>query len=349
MFHTYTPAEERKIRAVIRGLPKEIDSADILEDLKSQGLPALEVHRLFKAKTKEPYDLVQVVLDPTPSGRDIFNIKSVCHISGLKIEPPHKKNSPGQCHKCQLYGHSARNCHARPRCVKCLGDHGTADCSRQKDTATEPPACVLCGQVGHTANYRGCPRAPRVQTRGKPPRASQHAPSVRPHPAPSMAPELRPYGLNAWASPLPRVPTVAPPPALSQHVAEAPQLRQPQPIPVAPQAPSLPLQAPTAALQAPFPQQAPKKVPQPTKAPIASRDPRPNAPKTPVLTPVSQSCDFRADVQLLANLADTINTSEIELVAAKIRANIHNKINLVCIMNEHKALFDALASLNQSH
>ncbi|GBP20292.1 hypothetical protein EVAR_82167_1 [Eumeta japonica] len=45
-------------------------------------------------------------------------------------------------------------------CVKCLGDHGTTVCTRNKDT-DNPPGCVLCNTSGHTANYLGCPRAPK--------------------------------------------------------------------------------------------------------------------------------------------------------------------------------------------
>ncbi|GBP95902.1 hypothetical protein EVAR_83542_1 [Eumeta japonica] len=65
-----------------------------------------------------------------------------------------------------MYGHSSKNCFQRARCVKCLGDHGTAACTRNKDT-DGPPACVLCKSSGHTANYLGCPRAPKRNTTQK--------------------------------------------------------------------------------------------------------------------------------------------------------------------------------------
>ncbi|GBP57113.1 Nucleic-acid-binding protein from transposon X-element [Eumeta japonica] len=88
-------------------------------------------------------------------------LKGVLRVSarrGIKVELPHKRSSPGQCHNCQLYGHSSKNCFRKARCVKCLGDHGTAACTRNKET-DGPPACVLCNTSGHTANYLGCPRA----------------------------------------------------------------------------------------------------------------------------------------------------------------------------------------------
>ncbi|GBP21788.1 hypothetical protein EVAR_10967_1 [Eumeta japonica] len=59
-----------------------------------------------------------------------------------------------------MYGHSSKNCFQLARCVKCLGDHGTAACTRNKDT-DGPPACVLCKSSGHTANYLSCSRAPK--------------------------------------------------------------------------------------------------------------------------------------------------------------------------------------------
>lgn len=163
-FHTYALPEDRLLRVVVRNIPKEISSADILADLKSHKIPAIEVHRMHRGRNSTPYDMVLAICELSPAGKAIFNIKSICNLSGIKIEPPLKNGPPGQCHRCQLYGHSQRNCFAKPRCVKCLGDHATADCARPKDRAqcAEPPSCVLCGETGHPANYRGCPKAPRT-------------------------------------------------------------------------------------------------------------------------------------------------------------------------------------------
>ncbi|GBP94485.1 hypothetical protein EVAR_65845_1 [Eumeta japonica] len=53
------------------------------------------------------------------------------------------------------------NCNREPLdLVLCLSDHGTVACTRNKDT-DGPPACALCNTSGHTANYLGCPRAPK--------------------------------------------------------------------------------------------------------------------------------------------------------------------------------------------
>ncbi|GJQ76352.1 hypothetical protein Trydic_g2073 [Trypoxylus dichotomus] len=53
-------------------------------------------------------------------------------------------------------------------CVKCAGPHQTAECSKPREA---PAKCALC-QGPHTANYGGCPKAPRpnqVPARPNPP------------------------------------------------------------------------------------------------------------------------------------------------------------------------------------
>ncbi|GBP92154.1 Nucleic-acid-binding protein from transposon X-element [Eumeta japonica] len=87
------------------------------------------------------------------------NLSKVCGLSGITVEPPYKKGGPGQCHRCQNYGHAAAHCYAQPRCVKCTVPHWTKECTRTRESE-EKPSCVLCGG-DHTANYKGCPKAPK--------------------------------------------------------------------------------------------------------------------------------------------------------------------------------------------
>ncbi|GBP04886.1 Nucleic-acid-binding protein from transposon X-element [Eumeta japonica] len=94
--------------------------------------------------------------------KEIFKkLCNVCGLSGILVEAPYKKRVPGQCHRCQMYGHAAANCYAQPRCVKCLVPHWTKDCERSKESGGKP-SCCNCGQ-DHTANYGGCPEAPKPE------------------------------------------------------------------------------------------------------------------------------------------------------------------------------------------
>ncbi|GBP22754.1 hypothetical protein EVAR_13544_1 [Eumeta japonica] len=122
--------------------------------------------------------LVLAILERCDQARDIFkNLYNVCGLSGIKAEAPYKRGMPGQCHRCQLYGHAAANCYAQPRCVKCLVPHWTRDCDRNKESGGEP-SCCNCGQ-----NHGQLRRVPE-----------QSAPKAfaLPHPA-----------VNQWKTPLP--------------------------------------------------------------------------------------------------------------------------------------------------
>ncbi|KAG7306299.1 hypothetical protein JYU34_008899, partial [Plutella xylostella] len=192
--------------------------------------PALEVHRMYGRSKSTVYDMVLVILELSPEGKRIFDIKAVCQISGLRIEKPYKRSSPNQCHNCQSYGHSSRNCHIRSRCVKCLGDHHTKDCPRPKDPkeCTEAPGCVLCGTLGHTASYGGCPQRPRPQTRRgskKPKQAVQTSPAPPVHVV-----ENSPPPPNAWVKPPTMTSATKPRPAAPPVNKPSPPVNKPSPV-----------------------------------------------------------------------------------------------------------------------
>ncbi|GBP55074.1 Nucleic-acid-binding protein from transposon X-element [Eumeta japonica] len=153
-FHTYALEEESKLKVVIRGIPTNFPTEDIQTDLREQGFPVQSVHRICR-RDGSPLWLVLAVLPKTEEARKIsLNLRQVCGLSGIRVEAPHKRGGPGQCHRCQLYGHAAANCHAEPRCVKCLVPHWTKECPLTRESG-DKPSCVNCGQH-HTANYRGC-------------------------------------------------------------------------------------------------------------------------------------------------------------------------------------------------
>ncbi|GBP63603.1 Nucleic-acid-binding protein from transposon X-element [Eumeta japonica] len=115
------------------------------------GLPVHSVHRLCR-RDGSPLWLVLAVLPRTEEAKNIFNnLNMVCGL-GYPSRGPAQERGPGQCHRCQLYGHAAANCHADPRCVKCLVPHWTRECPRTRESG-EKPSCVNCLQQ-HTANYR---------------------------------------------------------------------------------------------------------------------------------------------------------------------------------------------------
>ncbi|GBP40817.1 Nucleic-acid-binding protein from transposon X-element [Eumeta japonica] len=216
-YHTYALEEERKHKVVIRGVPDNIPTDDIKSDLIGQGFPVHAVYRIHR-RDGSSTGLVLVVLPKTEEARLISaKLSKVCGLSGIRVEAPHKRGGPGQCHRCQRYGHASANCHVQPRCVKCLVPHWTSECPLTKESG-EKPACVNCNQ-SHTANYRGCPKAPKIsvkrtnrrdqnQTSRVPPpliRDTAHFPALGGRKAattsgdgfvPAPAPPVNPWGRN---------------------------------------------------------------------------------------------------------------------------------------------------------
>ncbi|GBP77247.1 Nucleic-acid-binding protein from transposon X-element [Eumeta japonica] len=141
-FHTYALEEERKIKVVIRGILADFPVEEIKADLCDQAFPVLSVHRLCR-RDGTPLWLVLAVLPRTEEAKNLSRtLNKVCGLSGIRVEAPHKKGGPGQCHRCQLYGHALANCNANPRCVKCLVPHWTRGCPLSRDSE-EKPSCAL--------------------------------------------------------------------------------------------------------------------------------------------------------------------------------------------------------------
>ncbi|GBP68076.1 Nucleic-acid-binding protein from transposon X-element [Eumeta japonica] len=132
-FHTYALEEERKVKAVLKGIPLEFETEDIKLDLERQGYPVLAVHRMHR-RDGTALRMSLIILERWIEQK-IFSKKlsNICGLSGIIVEVPYRRGKPGQCYRCQLYGHAAANCHAQPRCVKCLVLHWTKDCNRNRE------------------------------------------------------------------------------------------------------------------------------------------------------------------------------------------------------------------------
>ncbi|GBO98595.1 Nucleic-acid-binding protein from transposon X-element [Eumeta japonica] len=211
-FHTYALEEERMIKAVIRGIPTDFPIEEIQTDLRAQGFPVHSVHRLCR-RDGSPLWLVLAVLPRTEEAKNIFsNLNRVCGLSGIRVEAPHKKGGPGQCHRCQLYGHAAANCHADPRCVKCLVPHWTRECPLTRESG-EKPSCVNCLKAGPVAPPRDLNNFPDLPGNKPPPPAAPSRPAST--------------SSNAWVKSKPALPPRAAPGPSGEAVRRAPPVSPP--------------------------------------------------------------------------------------------------------------------------
>lgn len=150
-YHTYFLPEDKMLKVVIRGLYGQ-SAEDVKEDLEAKGFHPTECHFL-KQQQNGAYKLIKVLLPKTET--EVFNIEHILRLR-VKIEAQQPKKGMAQCHNCQQFGHSAINCHAQPRCVKCEGLHHFSECSKKTE---EKAVCTNC-KGEHPASYGGCPRNP---------------------------------------------------------------------------------------------------------------------------------------------------------------------------------------------
>lgn len=154
-FHTFTRKDEKTFKAVIRGLPSNVEE-DLPEELASLGFPGCKVTKLrTPASSVQSSNALFLVQFPTET--DISKFKKTrficsCVVEIEKFKPKHQHGT--QCYRCQNFGHTSRNCNLAPRCIKCTGNHLSKDCS--KKDRDELPECCNCKDQ-HAANYRLCP------------------------------------------------------------------------------------------------------------------------------------------------------------------------------------------------
>ncbi|GBP93295.1 hypothetical protein EVAR_91253_1 [Eumeta japonica] len=103
--------EERKIKAVIRGIPADFASTISKRPMRSRLSCALgaQGHDATAAR------FLDGARDPPTDRRckKIFNsLRVVCGLSGIRVEAPFKRR-PGQCHRCKIWSRG-RDCHAEP-------------------------------------------------------------------------------------------------------------------------------------------------------------------------------------------------------------------------------------------
>lgn len=162
-FHAYELKSEKKLKVVLRGVLTQITEEDIKKDLTKQGYPVTKVTRM-KGQKGFPIPLVLVEIDK--AYKAIFTKLEFCCGLSVQVESLRIKTEIIQCHRCQMFGHAQRNCHAEFKCMKCGDGHMSSECLKSRTTS---PKCANCGG-DHLSSYIKCmknPNNPEVSKKKK--------------------------------------------------------------------------------------------------------------------------------------------------------------------------------------
>ncbi|GBM76046.1 Nucleic-acid-binding protein from transposon X-element [Araneus ventricosus] len=161
--------KDRPLKVVLKGLQASTDTTAIIEDLRDKGFTINRISPMRNYKMQKPLDMFLIETKKVGNYQNIYNVKEIGYVV-VKIEPYRKKNKATICFNCSGFHHSARNCHQKPRCIKCNGEHPTRECKITEKI--ENPVCINCGEKGHLAAWRGCKalpvlRKPSIRIPGK--------------------------------------------------------------------------------------------------------------------------------------------------------------------------------------
>lgn len=150
--HTYQNKNDRGFRGVIRHLNKTTPCNWIREKLAALGFKARYLNVIKSRTSNEPLNLFEIELEKCDEATvDAFLQLKILGNQLITVEKLLRKDVP-QCHRCQNFGHTKNYCLRLFACVKCAGNHPSAECKKLKNAK---PKCANClGE--HTANYKGC-------------------------------------------------------------------------------------------------------------------------------------------------------------------------------------------------
>ena len=169
-YFTYENKHLRPIKVMARGIRSSCDPDNIKSQLAIADFKIMDVTNFMKyerdpedstQKIKTRLPLFMLTFNPEDDINKIFEIKTIKGMN-VKIEALKKKTTViPQCKKCQGFGHTRSYCKKNARCVKCAGEHLTADCKVSRNVKAK---CYNCGGQ-HPASYRGCDVAVALQKR----------------------------------------------------------------------------------------------------------------------------------------------------------------------------------------
>ena len=132
-FFTFNPNPDQNIRFVLRGLPNNTDSDEVVARLKEKGVEisnARQIKRWSLFCNAPPAMVLR-------TQENIIKLKILMGIlnSLIRIQDYKTTKKIIRCFRCQGFGHKAE------KCVKCAGDHPSHTSAKVLDQAA---TCVNC-------------------------------------------------------------------------------------------------------------------------------------------------------------------------------------------------------------
>ena len=139
----------------VKGVPTDITEADCKEFLDLNNINYAKAEQLKSQKDGRVLPIFQLeITDPTEA-EALISQNLVCNVTGIvyKVEEFRDPILVMQCYNCQSFGHSAKTCRSKQKCLICGENHSHKGCPSRE---LRKPACENCKGL-HVLHIKGVP------------------------------------------------------------------------------------------------------------------------------------------------------------------------------------------------
>ena len=139
----------------VKGVPSDISDSEFKEFLGLNKIKFAKAERLKSKKDGRVLPIFRLEISDRTEAEALISQNLVCHVTGVvyKVEEFRTPISVILCFNCQCFGHSAKTCRSKQKCLICGGNHSHKGCPGKE---SRKPTCANC-KGPHVASYKGCP------------------------------------------------------------------------------------------------------------------------------------------------------------------------------------------------
>ena len=147
--------KEKSKTLVVKGVSTEFTDDEFKAILDFNKIQYAKAERMKSRRDGRAFQMFQLELKDPSEAEALISENITCLKTGIifKVEEFRAPISVRQCYNCQNFGHSAKNCQAKTKCVICGEGHSHKGCPNKEK---KQPKCANC-RGPHVANYKGCP------------------------------------------------------------------------------------------------------------------------------------------------------------------------------------------------
>ena len=140
----------------IKGVPTDITDKEFQEFLDLNKINYAKAERLKSKRDDRVLPIFQLEINDSSEAEAPFSPNLVCNVTGIvyKVEEFRQPISVTQCFNCQTFGHSAKNCRSKLKCLICGEGHSHKGCPNKEAKKNQSVPIVRGHMLHHTKGIR---------------------------------------------------------------------------------------------------------------------------------------------------------------------------------------------------